>query len=256
MHRSPCILLFIVLLQACVSGSKYRAAQGEIDRLKADSVLLAKRNRMLGEEKLYLENKSATMEQTLNQRLQEKQDSLNQKETLLQQRELSINDMKTRKAEEREAFNSLAASVSALFSEYGTGEVSSYTSCTQIHVEVSERLLFLPNTTKPDPQSAKILSKVATALGKNPDLNLLITAHTDSVAGVKEKYEDNWSLGSMKANALVRAMIREQKIAPSRIASGSRGDTVPLRKGSTGIGRNRIDFIFYSEFLPCIHSKE
>jgi flagellar motor protein MotB len=252
------LLLLLTALQACVSGSRHRLALAQVEQLKTDSTLLAKRNRMLIDEKIYLENKSATIEQSLNQRLQEKEDSIDQKEALLRQHELSINDMKARKAEERDAFGSLSASVAGLFNTYSASEVNAYTNCTQILVEVSDRLLFIPGSTKADPQAARILAKVAEALVKNPDLNLLIVAHTDSAGGVKEKYEDNWALGAMKANALVRAMIREQKVKPEKVASSSRAETIalPIRKGAAGLSRSRISFVFYSDFLPCIHSKE
>jgi flagellar motor protein MotB len=250
------ILCITVLLQACVSSSKYKATVAHVESLKADSALLAKRNRMLTEDKSYLESKSANMEQSLNQRLQEKEDSLNQKGELLKQREASINDMKARKAEEREAFETLSKSVFELFNEYTPTEVHRYTNCTQINVEVPDRLLFIPGTAKIDPKLSKMLTSVAQALNKNADLNLIIVAHTDSLVSIKEKFDDNWTLGSLKANALVRALIREQKIAPSRVYSASRAETIALSKANSSLGKNRIAFVFYSSFLPCIHSKE
>jgi flagellar motor protein MotB len=256
MSRLLCTLSIALVFQACVSSSSYKATVAHVESLKADSALLAKRNRMLTEDKSYLETKSANMEQLLNQRLQEKEDSLNHKGELLKQREASINDMKARKAEEREAFETLSKSVFELFNTYAPTDIHRYTNCTQINVEVSDRLLFIPGSIKIDPKSSQLLASVAEALAKNPDLNLIIIAHTDSLAGVKEKYDDNWTLGSMKANLLVRALIREQKIAHSRVFSASKAETIALAKANSAIGRNRVEFVFYSSFLPCIHSKE
>jgi flagellar motor protein MotB len=246
----------VLVFQSCVSASRYTDAIARIDRLKADSVILAKRNRMLGDEKSYLETKSASMEQILTQRLQEKQDSLSHKEDLLQQRELSINDMKARKAEEREAFETLSKSVFELFGEFSGNDVHRYTNCTQIIVEVSDRMLFAGNSTKTDARATVILAKVSQALAKNADLNLMIIAHTDSLNSVKEKYDDNWTLGTMKANNIVRSLIREHKIVPARVSSSSRAETIPLVKANSSLGRNRVEFVFYSGFLPCIHSKD
>lgn len=256
MQKFLYILLTACIFQACVSSSSYKKAITEVERLKADSALFAKRNRMLTDEKAYLETKSASMEQMLYQRLQEKEDSINHKEELLRLREASINDMKARKAEEREAFETLSKSVFELFNEYSSTDVYRYTNCTQINVEVSDRLLFVPGTTKVDAKALRLLNKVAEALTKNEDLNLIIVAHTDSITSVKEKIEDNWALGSIKSNNLLRTLIREQKVNPSRVYSASRAETIALATTHSVIGRNRITLVFYSSFLPCIHSKE
>lgn len=251
------IVFIFIVLGSCVSGSKYNNAIAHIEQLKADSALLAKRNRMLGDEKNYLENKSASMEQSLNQRLTEKEDSLNHKEELLRQRELSINDMKARKAEEKEAFETLSKSVFELFNDYNVNDVHRYTNCTQINVEVSDRLLFTNGTLKADlPKSQLILVKVAQALAKNADLNLMVVAHTDSILNIKEKFDDNWNQGSVKANNITKLLIREMRINPAKITTSSRAETIPLNKSNNALGRNRIEFVFYSTFLPCIHTKD
>ena len=250
------LFIYAVIAQSCVSSSKYGDAKAHIEKLQADSVLLTKRNRMLTEDKSYLENKGASMEQILNQRLQEKQDSLNHKEDLLHQRELSINDMKARKAEERDAFETLSKSIFELFNDLSSNDIHRSTNCTQIIVEVSDRLLFASGSIKVDPKSSKIFDKVYTALSKNADLNLMIVAHTDSINSIKEKYDDNWTLGTLKANNILRALVRDYKIQPAKISSSSRGETVALVKSNHTIGRNRIEFVFYSSFLPCIHTKD
>ncbi len=250
------ILIVFAIFQGCVSSSKYNDAAAHIEKLKSDSVLLTKRNRMLTEEKSYLENKSASMEQILNQRLQEKQDSINHKEELLQQRENSINDMKARKAEEREAFETLSKSVFELFNEINSTDIHRSTNCTQISVEVSDRLLFVSGSIKVDAKSAKILDKVSAALSKNADLNLVVVAHTDSVNSIKEKYDDNWTLGTLKANNILRSLLRDYKIQSAKVSSSSRAETIGLKKGNQSLGRNRIEFVFYSSFLPCIHTKD
>jgi len=248
--------MLVLILQSCVSSSKYSETINHVEKLKADSVLLTKRNRMLSDEKSYLENKSASMEQILNQRLQEKQDSLNHKEELLHQRELSINDMKARKAEEREAFETLSKSVFELFNDLNSNDVHRSTNCTQMIVEVSDRLLFVSGSSKVDAKSQKVFDKINAVLSKNADLNLLIVSHTDSINSIKEKYDDNWTLGTLKANNIVRSLIRDYKIQPSKISSASRAETIALNKSNQTLGKNRIEFVFYSSFLPCIHTKD
>ncbi|MES2560339.1 MAG: hypothetical protein V4590_11390 [Bacteroidota bacterium] len=247
----------IILSVSCVSTQKYTASQRTIERLQSDSALLEKRARMLQDEVSFLGNKSATMEQALTQRLQEKEDSLNQKQQLLRDKELSITDMKARKAEERDAFIKLSDEIIMSFSSFAEHEVVSRTNCTQTIVEVSDRLLFaLPGSKVDAMKSAKIAVIIADVMRTQPDLKLLVVNHTDSVYAGKEKWEDNWSLGAAKANGIVKMLIKDYKISPQRLIPATQADYIELSKASAGLGKSRTAFLFYSELLPCIHTGE
>lgn len=247
----------IILSVSCVSTQKYTESQRTIERLQSDSTLLEKRARMLQDEVLFLGNKSATMEQALTQRLQEKEDSLNQKQQLLSDKEMSIKDMKARKAEERDAFIKLSDEIMMAFGNFAENEVVSRTNCTQTIVEVSDRLLFLPATSKIDGlKSAKIAATIAEVLQKQPDLRLMVVNHTDSAYAGKEKWEDNWSLGAAKANGIVKMLIRDYKIAPQRLIPATQAEYIELQKVNAALGKSRTAFLFYSELLPCIHTGE
>lgn len=247
----------LILSVSCVSTQKYAASQRTIERLQSDSILLEKRARMLQDEVSFLGNKSATMEQALTQRLQEKEDSLNQKQQLLSDKEMSIKDMKARKAEEREAFIKLSDEIRMLFGNFAENEVTSRTNCTQTVVEVSDRLLFLPSTSKIDAaKSGKIAAIIADVMSSQPDLKLIVVNHTDSVYAGKEKWEDNWSLGAAKANAIVKILIKDYKIAPQRLLPATQAEYIDLSKMNSQLGKSRTAFLFYSELLPCIHTGE
>jgi chemotaxis protein MotB len=254
LHFTIVALIFISV--SCVSSRKYTESQQTVERLRSDSTLFEKRNRMLQDQVNYLGTKSASMEQALNQRLQEKQDSLNQKQQLLKDKENSLKDMKARKAEEQEAFTKLSLSIIKSFASYSVNEVVSGTNCTQTVVEVSDRMLFTAGTTKIDVSKAsKIAEQITDVLAKNADLKLIIVNHTDSIFSGKEKWEDNWAIGSVKANSLVRMLVKDNKVAPARIMPSTQADFVPLSKTNAGLGRNRTAFLFYSELLPCIHTE-
>lgn len=253
-HFTIYALLFISV--SCVSSRKYTESQQTVERLRSDSALFEKRNRMLQDQINDLGTKSATMEQALNQRLQEKQDSLNQKQQQLKDKENSLKDMKARKAEEQESFTKLSQSIIKPFAGYAVNEVVSGTNCTQTVVEVSDRMLFTPGSTKIDfAKATKIAGQIADVLEKNADLKLLIVSHTDSVYTGKEKWDDNWAIGSVKSASLVRMLIKDFKVSPARIMPSTQADFVPLSKANAGLGRNRTAFLFYSELLPCIHTE-
>ena len=76
------VTMSLSLLLGCVSKNKFTQSQTEITRLKSDSTLLEKRITQYQNENAHLQTLSATIEQALNIRLQEKEDSLNFKEKL------------------------------------------------------------------------------------------------------------------------------------------------------------------------------
>jgi len=252
-----CTAAYLILSVSCVSTQKYTTSQHTIQRLQSDSSILEKRLRMLQEEVDFLGNKSATMEQALTQRLQEKEDSLNLKQQLLRDKEMNIRDMKARKAEERDAFAKLSAEIIKPFVGFANNDVVTRTSCSQTIIEVSDRLLFTPATTKIDIlKSAKLTAALADVLNKQPDLKLIIVNHTDSAYIGKEKWDDNWSLGATKANGLVKLLMRDYKIAPQRLIPATQAEYIDLQKNAVGLGKSRTTFVFYSELLPCIHTGE
>ncbi len=248
------IICSIFFLASCVSTSKQQKTQEQIKRLQNDSSLLEKRIQQLQYQVGYLETKNASTEQTLTQRLQEKEDSLNQKQQQLNDRELRLNDMKVRKAQEQEAFAKLSAEISKPFTSFPAADVQCKNTCTQTAVEVSDRLLFAPASSKADAaKAAAILQRIAEILAKQPDLKVMVINYTDSVYAGKEKWEDNWSLGAAKSNALIRLMVRDYKISPYRVLPGTQAEFAMPSKTNSGLPRAHTTFLFYSELLPCIH---
>jgi flagellar motor protein MotB len=247
----------IFLLCSCVSARKYKTIEGDNKRLKNDSILLEKRIRVLADEVNYLATKSAQVEQLLNQRIQEKQDSLTQKEAELHKQESFLNDMKARRVQEREAFAQLSRDIMKPFSTFGNNEVALYNTCTQTVVEVSDKLLFLQNSTKLDASKSHTLFQLITqVLSKQPDLKLLIVNHTDSVINNKEKMDDNWSLGNTKATLVTKTLIKDYKIAPQRLITATQAENQVLEERNIQLGKVRTAFIFYSELIPCLHLSE
>jgi flagellar motor protein MotB len=253
------LLLFmpILCMVSCVSKSTYLRLQNDYSRLQKDSMLLEKRIKTYADQVDYLSNKSALVEQTLTQRLQEKEDSLNAKQIELLQKQRNIEDMKARKAQEQEAFTKLFQTIKKPFATLENIDVVSYTNCSQIIIETWDKTIFTANTAKIDAsKSQPFMGAVREVLKQQKDLNLLVIAHTDSVILSKEKTEDALNIGSIKANAIVRHLIKDYTISGKNITAGTQGDYVLPSKATQSLGRNRVQFVFSSSLLPCVHSLE
>jgi chemotaxis protein MotB len=246
------ILLFATtLIFGCVSKSKFILVESEITRLKSDSALLEKRIAQLSNENAGLQTLSATIEQALNVRLQEKEDSLNYKEKLLKEREFSLKDMKARKEEEQEAFYSLTRKVFAEFADYDASTLTTKTNCTQAVIAVNDKKLFTGNTAKTEYLATEINNKAGNLLSKHPDLMLTVVCYVDSNMQISAK-EDCWNIALLRANALSKMLITTHKNLSYKVKSTTGLPT------NTHINKNATYFIEYqftSNLTPCIPIK-
>lgn len=232
-----------VLFTACVTKKDLALRQDEINRLKNDSTLLEKRIRGLQDENNRLSTTSATMEQSLNERLQEKEDALNQKQRLINDRENTLKDLKARKEEEREAFSALSKNILAHFTDYDVATLTTQTTCTQIQVMVNDKKLFsaIGNNVKTEYLANEITQKSITILDKYPDVHLIITATADTIGN------DPLAAASLRSNLLLKQILQTRKDLSNRIKSASQPSNKPTLL--------KVEYSFYSNLLPCTHTK-
>jgi len=71
-------------------------------------------------------------------------------------------------------------------------------------------------------------------LENNTDINVLIEGHTDNVpytgAG---QLKDNWDLSVMRATAIVKIILENDKIDPKRLSASGRSEYLPVETGNT-----------------------
>lgn len=232
--------------QALVDSLSARVSQ-----LQSDSAAMERRLRQLSDENSYLSEKCAAIEQALTYRIQEKEDSLRLKEQALNERELNLKDMKARKEQEQDAFDKLSKSVFQEFAALPEQIRHTRTSCSQVIVEFTDKVFFSANSLKPDTMRALILTRVSQLLKRNEDLRLTVTVISDSVVTAKEKPEDSWAWSSMRANAIVRELIKDYQINAQVIQAASANQR--SEKSNSHLGKNRVMLVFQSAYLPCIH---
>lgn len=239
------------MLFGCVSKSKFTQSQTEIARLKSDSTLLEKRITKYQDENARLQTLSATIEQALNVRLQEKEDSLNYKEKLLKEREYSLRDMKARKEEEQEAFYNLSRKIFAAFTDYDASTLSTKTNCTQAVVMVNDKKMFVGNSLKTEYLATEINNKAAALLDKHPDLMLTIVCYVDSNLQISNK-EDHWNVAALRANVLSKSFALSHRDLSLRVKSAA---GLPNNTHTVKNATYFTEYLFTSNLTPCIPIK-
>ncbi len=89
------------------------------------------------------------------------------------------------------------------------------------------------NKTTVKPESEPTLKEIAKLLKQNPNLNLYVVGHTDSVG----KIDYNMQLSNARAEAVVKALITKYGVSQNRLDSYGVGPLAPVASNETEEGR-------------------
>lgn len=115
----------------------------------------------------------------------------------------------------------------------------------KVYVSMQENLLFPSGSAVVNPKGVDALSKLAAVLNLNPDIQIDVEGHTDSVP-IKIKFQDNWDLSTARANAIVRVLVYKYNVSPQSVIASGHSEYDPVAPNSTSEGRalnRRTDII-------------
>lgn len=116
----------------------------------------------------------------------------------------------------------------------------------KVYVSMQEKLLFQSGSAKVDPRGKEALKKVAEVLNTNPDIQIDVEGHTDSMAIRGGRFEDNWALSLARAASVVRILTKDYQVDPVRVIASGHSKYQPVDTNETADGRaknRRTDII-------------
>lgn len=190
--------------------------------------------------------------QTTQEDLQKKEDRLRDLEANMNERRLELNrlsaELEARNAKMGElqrilsrkdsAVNALRESVSRALTGFEGQGLTVETRNGKVYVSMDEKLLFRSGSYDVDSQGRKALKELAKVLERNKDVNIMIEGHTDDVpyrSGATIK--DNWDLSVLRATSVLKILLEDGNIAPSRLTAAGRGETQPIDPAKTATAR-------------------
>ena len=235
------LLLATSALTSCVSNKKYNAA------LSREENLLERNNKLTSDiaelnkqiEKLSADNarlnaqwndalkkaSDAAGKANLTQKqLEEEQQRLWELRKLLDQQGQAVEDLRKKMADALVGFNS--------------NELQVFTKNGRVYVSLQENLLFPSGSAVVNPKGKQALGTLAQVLNTNPDINVVVEGHTDSIP-IRGKYEDNWALSVARATSIVRILTNTYKVDPTRVIASGKSQFEPVDDNSTADGRQR-----------------
>lgn len=108
----------------------------------------------------------------------------------------------------------------------------------RIYVSFSEKFLFESGSAViSNPRVSEAIDNLAEVIYTNPQLNILVEGHTDSIPIHTARFRDNWDLSVERAVAVLRLLLATNKVNPERISAAGRASFYPKASNSTAEGR-------------------
>ena len=235
------LLLVTSVFTSCVSSKKYNAAlsreqnlmernnqlTSEIAQMKKQIETLTADNARLTaqwNEALKKASDAAGMANLTQKQLEEEQQRLWELRKILDQQSKAVEDLRKKMADALVGFNS--------------NELQVFTKNGRVYVSLQENLLFPSGSAVVNPKGKEALGTLAQVLNVNPDINVVVEGHTDSIP-IRGKYEDNWALSVSRATSIVRILTNTYKVDPTRVIASGKSRFEPVDTNSTADGRQR-----------------
>ena len=217
---------------SCVSNKKYLAAR---DAAHRDSLMLASR---LSDQQAHIAQLEGKIEQLkasgqfTTEQLNQSQEEIARQQKRLQQLQALIDQQKA-------ATEALRAKIAEAMKGFTSDQLTVFTKNGRVYVSMQESLLFPSGSAEVNPKGKEALGTLAAALNQNPDINVMVEGHTDSVAINTKRYEDNWALSVGRSTAITRILIKDYMVLPTRITASGRSQYEPIADNATPEGRAR-----------------
>ena len=162
------------------------------------------------------------------------QDSLNKARADLTFKELRINEMQNILAQKDAEVKALKDKVSNALKGFEGSGLNVHEKDGKVYVSMDDKLLFASGSWTINEQGLNAIKNLAKVLENETDISVLIEGHTDNVPyRGSGQVKDNWDLSVMRATAVVKALLGNGNIAPTRLSASGRSEYLPLDENNT-----------------------
>ncbi len=156
--------------------------------------------------------------------LSDKEARLNELQKILDQKDAEVKKLKSTVSEALKGFEGSGLNVSEK-----NGKV---------YVSMDDKLLFASGSWTINAEGQQAISKLAEVLENENEISVLIEGHTDNVPYKGNgQIKDNWDLSVMRATAVVKALLKNSTIAPSRLSASGRSEYSPIEDNDSAAAR-------------------
>jgi chemotaxis protein MotB len=200
--------------------------QTDLDALKKENAFLKENNtNVLGQLK-DLSVLSATQAESVKKSLE----NLGSKDAYIQ-------DLQSAMSRKDSLNMALVMNLKSALSDVNDKDVNIQVEKGVVFISISDKLLFESGSSSVSKGAMAVLGKVAAVLNANPQLDILVEGHTDSVPIKNACVVDNWDLSAKRATSVTRILQNNYNIDPVRMTAGGKSQYTPLVSNDTPEGR-------------------
>ena len=255
------LVIFTVIMTACVGQKKYselqtRADLCETDLAASDNARTSAENQILVLETdlgnaqsrvNYLEQQLEYFQSTNTDLLARLSDlavvsktgaeSIKQSLEALNEQNKYIKDL-TSSMQRKDSLNLvLVMNLKRSLENFDDDDISIEVKKGVVYVSISDKMLFRSGSYQISNRAQEVIGKIASIVNDHDQLDILVEGHTDHVPIANECMVDNWDLSVKRATSIVRLMQTEFGVAPERMTAGGRSEYIPKATNETVEGR-------------------
>jgi chemotaxis protein MotB len=235
------LLVFLFFLSSCVSQKKYQQSLDREQDLLATNTQLKQEITQLKGQIENLQTDNAKLVKQIDDAMKRASDAsgvANMTQKQLEAEQQRLWDLRRLLDQQRQAVENLRKKMADALVGFNSNELQVFTKNGRVYVSLQESLLFPSGSAVVNPKGKEALGTLAQVLNINPDINVVVEGHTDSVP-IKGRYEDNWALSVARATAIVRLLTQTYKVDPARVTASGRSKFEPVDVNTTAEGRQR-----------------
>jgi len=235
MRTLPLLLLASALITTgCVSKKKFRSATAHVDKLRADSLAYEEQARGLQSELFGLVGNAKLTAEELDARKRE----LKVKDAELKEKAQRMDELDRRLRSQTDAMTNLRQKVADALVNFKAEDLTVSMRDGKVYVSLSEQLLFPSGSDAVEPKGKEALTKLATVMTTNTDIDMMVEGHTDNVPIKRGRFNDNWDLSTARATSIARILLAAG-LPPEHLTAAGRSEYVPIASNDTPEGKQR-----------------
>lgn len=238
-HASLYILSCLLLLASCVSQKKYQASITREQDLISKNTQLNNTISDLRNQINSLQTDNAKLVKQIDDAMKKASEAsglVNMTQKQLDAEQKRLWDLRKLLQQQSEAVENLRKKMSDALVGFNSNELQVFVKNGKVYVSLQESLLFPSGSAVVNPKGKEALGTLAQILNVNPDINVVVEGHTDSIP-IHGKFQDNWELSTARANAIARILIDNYKVDPTRITASGKSKYDPVDTNDTPEGR-------------------
>ena len=234
-------LLCLLFLSSCISRKKYEESLTREQDLMAQNTELRNEITQLKGQVEGLQGDNAKLVKQIDDAMKSASQATgvaNMTQKQLEAEQKRLWDLRKLLDQQRQAVENLRKKMSDALTGFSSNELQVFTKNGKVYVSLQENLLFPSGSAVVNAKGKQALATLAQVLNVNPDINVVVEGHTDSIP-IHGKFEDNWALSVARATSIVRILTDTYHVDPTRVTASGRSKFEPVEPNETAEGRQR-----------------